>query len=47
MGFNVLNNVVLNQVLVSFGDAERTNRMIAALQEESTFWAGKRFGRER
>jgi len=40
MGFSVLNDVVLNQVLVSFGDAERTNRMIAALQAEGTFWAG-------
>jgi len=40
MGFEILNDVVLNQVLVSFGDAERTNRMIAALQEEGTFWAG-------
>ena len=40
MGFSVLNDVVLNQVLVSFGDAERTNHMIAALQAEGTFWAG-------
>jgi glutamate/tyrosine decarboxylase-like PLP-dependent enzyme len=40
MGFRVLNDVVLNQVLVSFGDADRTNRMIAVLQEEGTFWAG-------
>jgi len=40
MGFNVLNDVVLNQVLVSFGDAERTTKMIAVLQEEGTFWAG-------
>jgi glutamate/tyrosine decarboxylase-like PLP-dependent enzyme len=40
MGFRVLNDVVLNQVLVSFGNADRTNRMIAALQEEGTFWAG-------
>jgi len=40
MGFSVLNDVVLNQVLVSFGDAKRTNKMIAALQEEGTFWAG-------
>lgn len=40
MGFSVLNDVVLNQVLVSFGDAERTNRMIAVLQAEGTFWAG-------
>jgi glutamate/tyrosine decarboxylase-like PLP-dependent enzyme len=40
MGFEILNDVVLNQVLVSFGDAERTDKMIAALQEEGTFWAG-------
>jgi glutamate/tyrosine decarboxylase-like PLP-dependent enzyme len=40
MGFQILNDVVLNQVLASFGDADRTNRMIAALQEEGTFWAG-------
>ena len=40
MGFEILNEVVLNQVLVSFGDAERTNQMIAALQDEGTFWAG-------
>lgn len=40
MGFEILNDVVLNQVLVSFGDADRTNRMIATLQEEGTFWAG-------
>jgi glutamate/tyrosine decarboxylase-like PLP-dependent enzyme len=40
MGFEILNDVVLNQVLVSFGDAERTTKMIAALQEEGTFWAG-------
>jgi len=40
MGFNVLNDVVLNQVLVSFGDAQRTTKLIAALQEEGTFWAG-------
>jgi glutamate/tyrosine decarboxylase-like PLP-dependent enzyme len=40
MGFEILNDVVLNQVLVSFGNAERTNKMIAALQEEGTFWAG-------
>lgn len=39
-GFEILNDVALNQVVVSFGDAERTNRMIAALQQEGTFWAG-------
>jgi len=36
----VLNDVVLNQVLVSFGDAEQTRRVIAALQREGSFWAG-------
>jgi len=40
MGFSLLNDVVLNQVLVSFGNAERTTKIIAALQEEGTFWAG-------
>jgi glutamate/tyrosine decarboxylase-like PLP-dependent enzyme len=39
-GCEVLNDVVLNQVLVAFGDAERTNRVIAALQAEGTCWCG-------
>lgn len=39
-GCEVLNQVVLNQVLVKFGDAERTRRVIAAIQEEGTCWAG-------
>ena len=39
-GFEILNEVVLNQVLVSFGDAERTARVIAAIQAEGTCWAG-------
>ncbi len=38
--FDVLNEVVLNQVLVSFGDDERTRRAIAAIQAEGTCWAG-------
>ena len=33
-GYRVLNDVDLNQVLVSFGDEERTDRAIAALQAE-------------
>ncbi len=37
-GFTVLNEVVLNQVLVSFGDAERTRQVIAAIQEDGTCW---------
>ena len=39
-GFDILNDVVLNQVLVSFGTPERTHRVIAAVQEEGTCWAG-------
>ena len=39
-GFSVLNDVVLNQVLVSFGDAERTRQVIAAIQEDGTCWCG-------
>ena len=38
-GFQILNEVVLNQVLVSFGDAERTKRVIQAIQDEGTCWA--------
>ena len=32
--------MVLNQVLVEFGDEERTRRVIAAIQEDGTCWAG-------
>jgi glutamate/tyrosine decarboxylase-like PLP-dependent enzyme len=39
-GHEVLNDVVINQVLVSFGDAETTRRVIAAIQAEGTCWAG-------
>jgi glutamate/tyrosine decarboxylase-like PLP-dependent enzyme len=39
-GFEVLNEVALNQVLVSFGDAATTQRVIAALQTEGTCWCG-------
>jgi glutamate/tyrosine decarboxylase-like PLP-dependent enzyme len=39
-GYRVLNDVVLNQVLVSFGDAEITNRIIADLQADGTCWCG-------
>jgi glutamate/tyrosine decarboxylase-like PLP-dependent enzyme len=39
-GLPVLNDVVLNQVLVSFGDAERTSRVIAAIQREGICWCG-------
>jgi len=40
VGFEVLNDVVLNQVLVAFGDAERTRQTIAAIQQEGTCWCG-------
>lgn len=39
-GFDVLNEVVFNQALVSFGTADRTRRVIAALQAEGTCWCG-------
>jgi glutamate/tyrosine decarboxylase-like PLP-dependent enzyme len=39
-GVRVLNDVVLNQVLVSFGDEATTHRVIAAIQREGTCWAG-------
>ena len=39
-GHQVLNDVVLNQVLVSFGDAERTRQIIQRVQEDGTCWCG-------
>jgi glutamate/tyrosine decarboxylase-like PLP-dependent enzyme len=39
-GFEILNEVVLNQVLVSFGDAERTRHVIQGVQDDGTCWAG-------
>lgn len=39
-GCEILNDVVLNQVLVTFGDAERTKRVIQGIQDEGTCWAG-------
>jgi len=39
-GFQVLNDVVLNQVLVSFGTPEMTLATIARLQAEGTCWCG-------
>jgi glutamate/tyrosine decarboxylase-like PLP-dependent enzyme len=39
-GYEILNDVVLNQVLVSFGDAELTNRVIAGIQADGTCWCG-------
>jgi glutamate/tyrosine decarboxylase-like PLP-dependent enzyme len=39
-GYTILNEVVLNQVLVMFGDAERTRRVIAGIQQDGTCWCG-------
>ncbi|HLV58808.1 MAG TPA: aminotransferase class V-fold PLP-dependent enzyme [Natronosporangium sp.] len=39
-GFEVCNQVVLNQVLVSFGDDATTDRVIAAVQRDGTCWMG-------
>ena len=36
----ILNDVVLNQIVVAFGDTERTNRVIEAVQRDGTCWAG-------
>ena len=39
-GIHILNDVVLNQVLVSFGDDATTRRVIDAVQREGTSWCG-------
>ncbi|MCB8944082.1 MAG: aspartate aminotransferase family protein [Ardenticatenaceae bacterium] len=39
-GFVVLNEVNLNQVLVSFGSEERTRGLITAVQADGTCWCG-------
>lgn len=39
-GHRVLNEVVLNQVVVTFGDAARTRKVIEELQKEGTCWCG-------
>lgn len=39
-GFDVLNEVVLNQVLVSFGDPERTRQVVESVAAEGVMFAG-------
>lgn len=39
-GYQVHNEVALNQVLVSFGDAETTRRVIEGIQADGTCWCG-------
>ncbi len=38
--YTILNDVVLNQVLVSFGDPQTTNRVIQEIQTDGTCWCG-------
>lgn len=46
-GYDVLNDVVLNQVLVSFGDDDATTRIVNAIQAEGTCWCGATFWKGR
>jgi glutamate/tyrosine decarboxylase-like PLP-dependent enzyme len=39
-GYQVINEVALNQVLVVFGDAETTHSVVTELQTEGTCWCG-------
>ena len=39
-GCAILNDVVINQVLVSCGDPETTSQVIAAVQADGTCWVG-------
>jgi glutamate/tyrosine decarboxylase-like PLP-dependent enzyme len=46
-GVEIGNEIVLNQALASFGSDERTDRLVAAAQEDGTFWAGPTTWRDR
>lgn len=39
-GHEILNDVVLNQVLVSFGDDAKTKLIVSAIQQDGTCWCG-------
>jgi glutamate/tyrosine decarboxylase-like PLP-dependent enzyme len=39
-GYEIVNDVTLNQVLVSFGDDATTRRVIATIQADGTCWCG-------
>jgi glutamate/tyrosine decarboxylase-like PLP-dependent enzyme len=39
-GYEILNDVVINQVMVSFGSAARTLEVIRRVQEDGTCWCG-------
>ena len=40
-GYEILNDVVLNQVVVSFGDPDTNTRVIRGIQEDGTCWCGE------
>lgn len=40
-GHEVLNDVVLNQVVVSFGTSQANERVVAAVQADGTCWCGR------
>jgi glutamate/tyrosine decarboxylase-like PLP-dependent enzyme len=46
-GYAILNEVVINQVLVSFGSAEKTLQVVARLQEDGTCWCGSTVWQEK
>jgi glutamate/tyrosine decarboxylase-like PLP-dependent enzyme len=39
-GVDIVNDVVLNQVLVGFGDDDHTDRVVARVQQDGTCWVG-------
>ncbi|WP_119072200.1 pyridoxal phosphate-dependent decarboxylase family protein [Aggregatilinea lenta] len=39
-GYPILNDVVLNQVLVSFGDQDAVQRVVRGIQSDGTCWCG-------
>ena len=39
-GYEVLNDVQLNQVMISFGDGDATAKVVARIQEDGTCWCG-------
>ena len=39
-GYEILNDVELNQVIVSFGGGDLTDRVLSAVQEDGTCWCG-------
>ena len=40
LGYEILNEVVINQVLVSFGSSASTRRVIERVQQDGACWCG-------